>query len=96
MHPAAPARVADRGAGEVLFNTAGAAPCAGGGTKIAGSTSAVTKVTVGVALAAGTGKMARGANSTFCQNNKVGVLKEFAVRQLRHHFGPFLADFHAL
>ena len=52
------------GTGEVMFNTAGSAPCAGSDIKVAGSTSAVTNVTVGVALAASeSNKMTRGANS---------------------------------
>ena len=69
------------GSADALYNTAGAGSCVKSGTKVGGSHSATTKVTLGLkTTTTGKATMTRGPKGQFCQGNKAGILKEFKAK----------------
>jgi hypothetical protein len=69
------------GSADALYNTGGAGACAKSGTKVGGSNSEVTKVTLGLSLSTGgPASMHRSKKGEYCQGNKQGVLKKFLAK----------------
>jgi hypothetical protein len=69
------------GTAEALYNTGGTSSgTATSATMQAGSTSAVTNITLGLTTSTSTSAMTRSPKGEFCSKNKVNVMKEFVAK----------------